>query len=710
MALRPVVSIGIIVAALAVPSGIFAGGFQSQIQEKIKNTRFGQQANEAYYGTALKDAEYEADMILSVSEAKEIAAAKPPRDRKDAAVETGLRKEESARKAKSRQNTPAIFSPYLIYRTDYKADIEDDVVTVKGNILFEVFLKGWTQIPLVASNAGLIDVRLSRGNAFVKVQDGMYVVLIDRPGKYSLDMEFLIKAARERENGPGSFSLQVVPAPISQFESSIADERVEIFVEPSLKTEVRREAKKTIAWAVMPNTSTVSVRWTKALPKETIAPAVLEPKVYADTTTYAAIGDGVIRCRSALSYSILQAEVPGFRVALPADATVLNVSGNELRDWKTTQSEGVQYIDVYLNFGVKGTYVLNIAYERKVAPGTGVAQVPWVRAMNAEREQGYFGIAAATNVELAVHKAERVSAIDVKELPSVIWGSTTSPILLAFKYLSHPFDIRIDVTRHEEVPVLIAAIDSVRYTTLQTDEGKSLTRAVYNVRNNVKQFLRVKLPPQAALWSVFVAGKPVKPAKDKNGAILIPLEKSQMSGESLTQFPVEVVYLASTVRMRTFGQLSLELPNVDIPASSLQWDLYMPREYSCMFFGGDVKESGAGFAGGRREMRPQSPAVSQGMLSAGGYATQQYEPYYLQADMDSRDKGVLPIKIDVPQQGRLLQFSKLLVTEQESPRLSCIYYYRFPKAAGATRFLIFIGLCVLAAAGIMKLLAGRFHK
>ena len=39
-----------------------------------------------------------------------------------------------------------------------------------------------------------------------------------------------------------------------------------------------------------------------------------------------------------------------------------------------------------------------------------------VTVKGVEREKGYFGIAAASNVELAVKKVENASAIDVKEL------------------------------------------------------------------------------------------------------------------------------------------------------------------------------------------------------------------------------------------------------------------------------------------------------
>lgn len=676
------------------PLILIAGGgdFQQRIKDKIntrKNIQFNLDNLDQKQGweEGNKPANYLGQQEISQQESLEINAQIPIEEKRERRV------------SREMSPAPSIFSSYAIYKTDYRAEIEDNVATIKGNVTFEVFKKGLTQLPLVKSNVGLIDVSINKGASFVTMQSGKYYLIIDKPGKYTLDIEFLIKAARERENGPGSFSFEVLPAPISQFEFMMPESGVEIFVEPSIKLEVKREPKKTIAWAVMPNTDNITVRWTKALPKEEIAPVKLEPKIYADTATYASVGEGLIRCQTALTYSILQSEVSNLRIVLPEDTSVLEVQGRDLRDWKVSNKDGQQYLDIYLNFGVKGNYNLNLSYERKIGEGSGVAEVPWVRALGAEREKGFFGLAAATNVELAVNKFEHANLIDVKELPSSIWANTANPILLAFKYLSHPFSVSVEVTRHEELPVLVAAIDSADYITLETDEGKSLTKAVYQIRNNVKQFIRVVLPSKnASLWSVFVAAKPVKPAKDKNGNILIPLEKSQMRGESLTQFPVEIVYLDQLSKMGPVGRLRLNLPQVDIPISNLAWSVYLPLDYGYFNFDGDVKRlrrmpAAWGLAGA---LESSVKASRTAILGKGDYdSVQQYAPQqsagnFYNEMQSAQMKGVLPIKIDIPRQGKLYYFSKLLVTEKESPWFSVIFVTVFKQFHGLFWFLVWM--------------------
>ena len=238
------------------PTRLIAGGkFQEKFQQKIN---------------APKDIQYNLDvgpLESTLGEQKQVSGSKEEREDKIKSPTSVASREKDLSGRMPSEERP-IFSSYVVYKTDYKAEIEEDVVTIKGNALFEVFKKGWTQIPLVRSSVGLIDVSINRGASFVIMQGGKYYLIIDKPGRYNLDIEFLIKASREREKGPGSFSFEVMPAPISQFEFTMPESEVEIFVEPSIKLELTRQPKRTIAWAVMPNTNSITVRWTKALPKE----------------------------------------------------------------------------------------------------------------------------------------------------------------------------------------------------------------------------------------------------------------------------------------------------------------------------------------------------------------------------------------------------------------------------------------------------------
>jgi len=611
---------------------------------------------------------------------------------------------------------------YAVYQSQYTTTIEEDIAFIKGKISLEVFKKnGWVKIPLASSNAGLKEVSLNRKPSFVIREGNKYVLLIGKPGVYNLDLEFFIQVNREREHGPGSLSFPVLPSPISVIDVEMQETEVEVFVEPSIKIETERLAKKTLATVVLPFTESVVIRWSKAIAKEIIPEVKLDPKIYAETSTLVSVGDGVAKCFSRIKYSILQTEVSNLRVMLDDDVGILDVKGNQLRDWKLKTKDGKQILDIYLNYGVKGTYVLDLVYERNIGSGSVTAQIPEISVLGTQRQRGVVGIEARANIELAFDKVETASTIDVKELPQDVWSRAKNPIVLAFKYLKFPYSAVIDVTKHEEIAVLIAAVDNASYVTLFTEEGKILTKATFQMRNNVKQFVRLSMPKDAVLWSCFVSGKPVKPAKDKDGKILIPLEKSQILGEELAQFPVEIVYLTKKQKMKFWGSLKLSLPQLDIPASELIWSTYLPNKFEYYKFKGDVDliisrahprsrsdiSQPVGLDGGSFKNEDRKRAYkreeSLGLYSLGKSVSRPQavmEDNLLEEVQTAQSRGALPIKISVPQRGKLFRFSKLLVTD-ESPWVS-IKYMRSMHFFSTLRKFAFLILAIGLVAILLK--------
>jgi hypothetical protein len=275
---------------------------------------------------------------------------------------------------------------------------------------------------------------------------------------------------------------------------------------------------------------------------------------------------------------------------------------------------------------------------------------------------------------------------------------------LAYKYSTHPVSVEIEVTKHEEIPVLVAAIDAAHYVTLLTEEGKVLTKATFNMRNNVKQFMRLALPKGATFLNCFVSGKPVKPAQDASGRVLVPLEKSEALGETVTQFPVEIMYLTQKDKLKAFGRFTMSLPELDIPTSQLYWSVYAPEEYNYGWFQGDVKKVEATAPmglftalGGQTAGRRMQVAEKSASVVSAGYQSQLRLEDKLVQEVRAR-KGVLPIKMEMPTEGRVFRFSKLLVTD-ESPWLAYSYLRNFREARGLLGWVVF--LLVFLGAGAL---------
>ena len=110
---------------------------------------------------------------------------------------------------------------------------------------------------------------------------------------------------------------------------------------------------------------------------------------------------------------------------------------------------------------------------------------------------------------------------------------------------------------------------------LMSADGKELVQARYAVRNNQRNFVKVTLPAGATVWSVSLAGRPIRPGQSPDGSLLLPLEKSR-GGEDAPAFAVEILYLTKAAAWSEKGREKVTLPALDLPISRTGLLLYYP--------------------------------------------------------------------------------------------------------------------------------------
>ena len=248
------------------------------------------------------------------------------------------------------------------------------------------------------------------------------------------------------------------------------------------------------------------------------------------------------------------------------------------------------------------------------------------------------------------------SPIEVGELPRQLVLQTTNPILLAFKYVRAEPEPRLAlrVTRHRVVDVQEAAIDTAEYKTLFTRDGLSVTTARFIVRNARKQFLRIELPENSEVWSVFVAGRAEKPAlaeaeddPESDDALLIKI-MNRTEG-----FPVDLIYATRAPSIRRLGSVRALLPGPDILVTESRWDLFLPEglDYGRPGTNMDILSADNRVSGD--EMR----------AALGGLAEQSTSP-----------NVIGPLHITVPSTGVHYAFSKLYANQGDVEAFASIPY------------------------------------
>ena len=551
---------------------------------------------------------------------------------------------------------------FAISRAVYSGEVSEESTAFELSLRVEVLKdKGWVSVPLLPTTVALRSATLGGKDAPVYLQDGWYRLVTDRKGVVDLKLSFAVSTWES--GGQNGFSFAMAPSGGTQVTVSVpAENTLDFAVANAQQTERQTRGDRQILEALLPATGNLSVTWQRAADEETPEgdpEAVAEvARVYAEHQALVGVAEGLMQCTSAVHYSILHAGVESLSVDLPTDVTVLDVKGNGLRDWSVEQQGERNVVTAELNYEAKGSYSLYLNYEKQLPEGSVSVSVPDLQVQDVERVKGWVGIDARSALEIAPGAVQNANTVDVRELPTAILGQTNWPVLLGFKYRKQDFAIPLEIRQHEDVDMLVTIVDSLAATSVMTRDGRRMTQLVYSMRNNRTQFLRLEMPDNVEVWSTFVGGRAVKPAKADDGRLLVPLARSQASGGALASFAVEIVYVEDGVEpdAKGAGTFAASLPVAGVPSTQVAWTVYMPYEAK-------IKDKSV-----ESTLRKVDYFTS---ISTAGYAMDAMAvnaEVQMQAAQtfsgEATAAGVQPVKVSLPIDGYPTYFEKLLVLDE----------------------------------------------
>ncbi|MBN2310348.1 MAG: hypothetical protein JXR94_15345, partial [Candidatus Hydrogenedentes bacterium] len=483
---------------------------------------------------------------------------------------------------------------WTVSGAQYEAEaVEDSSVHVVGTLDITVLKpEGWVAVPVVGETVAPASARLDGRETPLTIGDkGRLEVAIDTPGTHTFQVECYVPCVSE--DGVVRFEFPCPRTPLTRMRLSIPTADATVRSPEAAHVAVTRRDTGVTADLVFKSTDRLAVSWTlpALLRKREAAKPAEPPRVTSLTSTLASITDRYLVCESRLHYDVLRGGVDTFRLRFPATVNVLAVTGQGA-GWTRTEEDGAQVIEVKVNHRIEDAYELAVRYEEPFDEEMATLRVPDMALLDVARETGFIGVAAQSNVEVSASaEVEALTRVDISELPVAVRSMSANPLLLGYKYTEHPFLLAVDVRKLEDVPVRVAAIDRAALTTTITEEGMALTRAVYLVRNNVKQFLRIDLGKGAQVWGAEVGDRVVKPAQDgENGAVLIPLFKSVETNRQLGAFPVAITYMQPIDSPAgALDRLDLVAPATDILANELSWDVLLPESQRVYRSKGDLK-------------------------------------------------------------------------------------------------------------------------
>jgi len=321
--------------------------------------------------------------------------------------------------------------------------------------------------------------------------------------------------------------------------------------------------------------------WSLALSVEPI-----QPVLTAETFALLSIGEALEQVTTRIDYQIQFAGASQFELRLPEGAANVDFVGEGIKHREELEGKG--HWQISLQSAREGAYTLVVTFERKMEEVSGELLYSGVTTLGTEREKGYVVLTPRTNVEITplTEKLEGVSLVDVKEIPETFTAGLTVPVIWAFKYISHPFVLAAEVTRHKDVAVLVAVAESANLVTKLSREGELLTDLLCFVRNNRQQFLSIALPKGADVWEASVAGYPVRLGQGEGDEVRVPI--SGVAGPE-EAFPVKLRYRTRIEGLGRWGELALEVPRLNMPVMRIRWRLILPKDYRLVADYGDME-------------------------------------------------------------------------------------------------------------------------
>lgn len=561
----------------------------------------------------------------------------------------------------------------VVKRATYSGEVSGDHAEITANFEVEVFVDRWVNAPLLpVEGIALRSARVDKKAVVLAVHEGFYALALQKKGSYGVTLEFAVELSDP--DSRSGLSLNVLGIPVSTIDFKVPGGDLEMSVDPGYGVALETGKKSGRISAALGPTETVTVDWR---PKDE-APEVRQvPLVSTDALVSASIADRVLTLQATLTLSVQRAPIDSISVWLPEKVNFLAAEGSIVRDWEPeggNAKTGERRARIRFQYAVMGTHQIVLRAELPFGKD-GMVNVPalvfaWDKALakawadgkddaprgipeNVERQAGTVALSAEASTEVKVNKSQNLVPVDVKELPAPL--NATSP-LYAFRYSRVPWSLELGVATHDDLAVLVATIDHAHVETIVLEDGRTLSKAYLDVRNNSRQFVRVHLPAGAKLWSSFRSERPVKPATDADGLVRVPLSKP---GEG-TPFTIELAWFVPAPAFGAGGAREIPLPRFDLPVSFYSAQLYLPRRYRHYNFEGGVKRveglsRSFPFRGAIEGDAPglaASNRVAQSFLPPGG------------AEAPGSSSGQLPIRIPMLRRGLEARFERTLVVDE----------------------------------------------
>lgn len=268
------------------------------------------------------------------------------------------------------------------------------------------------------------------------------------------------------------------------------------------------------------------------------------------------------------------------------------VTGPEVRDVQIAPGRAT----ITLRGKVLGQTPLTLKYELPLGEGN-TRQLGTLNVENGRWTEGTLTVTnTAGSSEIFPAATSGLKELALSEVRSSAAAILSGPAVMAYEIISREFTASAEVLSLAAGALRQTLADLAHYEVFAQQDGRSLCRVRYEIRNRTRQFLRVDLPAGAMILLARVSDKscPISPLAGEGGpaalnSYLLPLEKSRSGVLGLVSFPVEIVYLADADAAMRDSQLAVPLPRIDLPIAYAWGEAYLPSNLDLRKWSGPMR-------------------------------------------------------------------------------------------------------------------------
>ena len=330
--------------------------------------------------------------------------------------------------------------------------------------------------------------------------------------------------------------------------------------------------------------------------------------VVCDTISNVRVTDRAIEETILLDFTIRNAGVRELSFLLPAEMAGSRISVPMLRQ-KTVEPVGKEAgaalrVRIELQDEVMDQLRILVENDRLLTPGAHEAPIPTVELGRTNRRYVAIESAGRDQVQVDEDSLREMEALGRQQREwEMLKGTLGREMTLAYLVAADARQprLRFHTEQRAAVETVGAAIGLAETTLVLDANGAYRAQQVLRVDNSTEQFLEIRLPEGAALWTARVAGEPVKPIAKPQAAMAAAkpqaaAEPSRVWIPLIKTAPGELCYdvvLKYGGWMPALGTLDrVEFPLVhceNIRPDLSQVRLYVPEQYRWFDFGGTMR-------------------------------------------------------------------------------------------------------------------------